>query len=280
MKFKEGQIMRQTFGTSYYVAPEVLEGRYNERCDIWSVGVVLYILLSGKPPFTGADDLEISNNVRFTEVMLHTAEWRKKSRDCIDFIRRLMLKDITKRSTAEEALEHPWLERMRKQRIQKGFSIASAGKASRKEILGALNNLRSLKASSKLQQAVLTIIATQILPKEEIDPIRRVFGMIDEDNSGIVTRGELVEMFFKYLGDSVTDIELDRMLSIVDADMSGEIGFSEFVIACIDPKRAVNPEHLRSLFALFDADKSGDLSMHEIKYAICAGRNLDDRLWL
>lgn len=99
------------------MAPEVLEGNYNQSCDLWSVGIVLYILLSGKPPFTGADDLEISNNVRFTEVMLHTAEWRKKSRDCIDFIRRLMLKDITKRSTAEEALEHQWLERMRKQRI-------------------------------------------------------------------------------------------------------------------------------------------------------------------
>lgn len=104
--------------------------------------------------------------------------------------------------------------------------------------------------------------------------------MIDEDNSGIVTRGELVEMFFKYLGDSVTDIELDRMLSIVDADMSGEIGFSEFVIACIDPRKAINNEHLQSLFSLFDADRSDDLSMHEIKYAICAGRNLDDRIWL
>lgn len=104
--------------------------------------------------------------------------------------------------------------------------------------------------------------------------------MIDEDNSGIVTRDELVQMFFKYLGDTVTDIELDRMLSIVDADMSGEIGFSEFVIACIDPKQAISPEHLKSLFALFDADRSSSLDMQEIKYAICAGRNLDDRIWL
>jgi len=87
-------------------------------------------------------------------------------------------------------------------------------------------------------------------------------------------------MFFKYLGDSVTDIELDRMLSIVDADMSGEIGFSEFVIACIDLKKTINPEHLRALFNLFDVDRSHDLTMYEIKYAICAGRNLDDRIWL
>jgi Ca2+-binding EF-hand superfamily protein len=64
--------------------------------------------------------------------------------------------------------------------------------------------------------------------------------MLDEDNSGVVTRDELVELFFKYMGNSVTDIELDRMLSIVDADMSGEIGFTEFIIACLVPKDVIN----------------------------------------
>ena len=70
--------------------------------------------------------------------MLHTAEWRKKSRECIDFIRRLLLRDHKKRTTAEKALEHPWLEKMRKQRIANGGSVASAGKARKKEIMAAL----------------------------------------------------------------------------------------------------------------------------------------------
>ena len=280
MRFEPGKKLKQPFGTSYYVAPEVLEGNYTEKCDIWSVGIILYILMSGKPPFIGADDLEISNNVRFTDVVLHSADWRKKSRDCIDFIRRLLLRDPRKRASAEEALAHPWLERMRLQRVHKGFSIASAGKASRKEILKALNSLRSLKASSKIQQAILTLIATQILPEKDINPIRRVFTMIDEDNSGIVGREELVQMFFKHLAGQVTDIELDRMLSIVDADMSGEIAFSEFMIACIEPKKALNPVNLKQLFSMFDADRSDDLSMTEIKFAVCAGRNLDDNVWL
>jgi len=118
------------------------------------------------------------------------------------------------------------------------------------------------------------------MSKEDLDPIRRVFGQLDEDNSGIVGRDELVEIFFKYMGDSVTDIELDRMLSIVDADMSGEIGFTEFVIACLDPKEVITTEHLRALFNLYDADRSKMLSMREIKGAICAGRNLDDRIWM
>jgi len=146
--------------------------------------------------------------------------------------------------------------------------------------LHCLNNLRSLKASNKIQQAILTLIATQILPDHDIMPIRRVFSSIDEDNSGIVGRDELVQMFFKYLKGQMTDIELDRMLSIVDADMSGEIAFSEFMIACLEPKKVLTGDNIKQLFALFDADGSGELSMDEVKDAVCAGRNLDERIWL
>lgn len=106
-------------------------------------------------------------------------------------------------------------------------------------------------------------------------PIRRVFSSIDEDSTGIVGRDELVQTFFKYLKGQVTDIELDRMLSIIDADMSGEIAFSEFMIGCLEPKKVLTGDNIKQLFALFDADGSGELSMDEIKDAACAGRNLD-----
>ena len=54
------ELMKTTHGTSYYIAPEVLNKAYDERCDVWSIGVMLYILLSGKPPFDGDDDQEIT----------------------------------------------------------------------------------------------------------------------------------------------------------------------------------------------------------------------------
>jgi calcium-dependent protein kinase len=129
MKYTPGRKLKQTFGTSYYIAPEVLDGNYDQQCDIWSLGVMVYIMLCGRPPFIGEDDLEIARQVRKVDVDFQSKEWKKKSRDCVDFTRRLLLRDPDKRFTAAEALNHTWLEKMRIQREQKGFSNASAGKA-------------------------------------------------------------------------------------------------------------------------------------------------------
>ena len=69
-KFDHDKSMNQTFGTAYYIAPEVLTTEYNEKCDVWSIGVIMYILLSGRPPFDGKDDREIIKKVRLGEFSL------------------------------------------------------------------------------------------------------------------------------------------------------------------------------------------------------------------
>ena len=61
--------MHGVFGTSYYVAPEVIEGTYSEKCDVWSIGVILYILLSGEPPFNGQTDEAIVERIRTISIV-------------------------------------------------------------------------------------------------------------------------------------------------------------------------------------------------------------------
>lgn len=103
--------MNQIFGTAYYIAPEVLKGDYNEKCDLWSIGVILYILLSGKPPFDGNDDKEIVNSVRIGTYSLSGPEWKNISSEAKDLIKRMLEYEVGKRISAEQALNHPWIKK-------------------------------------------------------------------------------------------------------------------------------------------------------------------------
>mmetsp|Transcript_26104 Transcript_26104/g.41133 ORF Transcript_26104/g.41133 Transcript_26104/m.41133 type:complete len:388 (-) Transcript_26104:150-1313(-) len=101
--------MSTVVGTPYYIAPEVLKGRYGKSCDLWSVGVISYILLCGYPPFNGANNNEVHAAVQRGRYRFPSAEWSGTSREAKDFIRRVLQKDPRKRMNAEHALNHPWI---------------------------------------------------------------------------------------------------------------------------------------------------------------------------
>jgi serine/threonine protein kinase len=101
--------MSNIVGTPYYIAPDVLKKRYDKSCDLWSVGVIAYILLCGYPPFNGADNKEVYKSVRTGRLRFPSSDWSSIDGRAKDFIRQLLQRDPRKRMTAEEALEHPWL---------------------------------------------------------------------------------------------------------------------------------------------------------------------------
>ena len=101
--------MKNAVGTAYYMSPEVINGSYDKSCDLWSVGIVTYILLAGYPPFNGSTDAEIYSATRRGNLIFERRVWSGLSHMSRDFIRRLLTKDVSLRSTAEEALQHPWI---------------------------------------------------------------------------------------------------------------------------------------------------------------------------
>ena len=100
--------MNTVVGTPYYIAPEVLMGRYDRRCDMWSMGVVAYILLCGYPPFNGSDSPQVHRSVLSGRLRFPAEDWGRTSKDARDFVRRLLQKDPRRRMSAKQALGLLW----------------------------------------------------------------------------------------------------------------------------------------------------------------------------
>lgn len=96
-------------GTAYYMAPEILNGSYDRACDLWSVGVIAFVMLSGRPPFNGRNDDKIFSRILTGQYSMDTIHWHGISDDAKDFVRNLLRMDPKSRLTADQALEHPWL---------------------------------------------------------------------------------------------------------------------------------------------------------------------------
>ena len=114
--------MNQKFGTPYYIAPEVLNNNYDEKCDLWSIGVILYILLCGYPPFNGSNDEQIIKKVKEGKYRTDEEEWQNISNDAIYIINKLLQYEPHNRISAAEALQHKWIREQSTVEIDKEIS--------------------------------------------------------------------------------------------------------------------------------------------------------------
>lgn len=149
--------MKDIHGTSYYIAPDVLAKKgYNERCDVWSLGVILFILLTGKPPFDGDGDEEITDQVKIGNISYADPVWDNISSDAKDLLKNKMLQyNIKLRESARQCLAHPWFKNAPTHAIDDNIM---------KE---ALSNLKSFQATEKLQQATMSMMVQNMIQKEE-----------------------------------------------------------------------------------------------------------------
>ena len=111
--------MSNPVGTAYYMSPELLRGKYDQSCDVWSLGTIVYILLAGYPPFNGEDDDDIFDAIRNGRYEFHPQQWDGKSDECKDLIKCMLRRDPRKRFTAKEALQHPWIANLGKKRRER-----------------------------------------------------------------------------------------------------------------------------------------------------------------
>ncbi|KAJ0249082.1 Calcium-dependent protein kinase 9 [Hirschfeldia incana] len=249
---EEGKVYRDIVGSAYYVAPEVLRRRYGKEVDIWSAGIILYILLSGVPPFWAETEKGIFDAILEGHIDFESQPWPSISNSAKDLVRKMLTADPKRRISAAEVLEHPWLRE---------------GEASDKPIDSAvLSRMKQFRAMNKLKQLALKVIAENI-NTEEIQGLKAMFANIDTDNSGTITYEELKEGLAK-LGSKLTEAEVKQLMDAADVDGNGSIDYIEFITATMHRHRLESDENLYKAFQHFDKDGSGYITIDELEVAL------------
>ena len=245
MMGQRNEQMTTRVGTPYYISPEVLTGNYGVQCDMWSAGVILYVLICGYPPFYGNSDSTIRAKVRRGVYNYNGAEWTNVSPQVKDLIDHLLVMQPEGRLTAGQALTHPWVV------------------ATREDVPLSLNvdTLVQFKQARKLQRSVLLCIASQCSEREIAD-LKARFEQLDTNGDGMLTFSELQQ------GLATLPIgELQEIWKCVDIDQSGFVDYSEFLAATLDRSVYLQEEKLWSAFLTFDKDGSGKISAQELRDA-------------
>lgn len=223
--------MKTKVGTPYYVAPEVLNREYTKSCDMWSIGVITYILLCGYPPFYGDSDNQIFEHVRTGRFDFPSPDWDGISAAAKNFICSLLRKDPSSRLTAAEALKHPWIL----EQLGPSVSAADRDRMRRKSAIAMdadrCVTFQKFVGMQKLKKAALGYIATHLNPSE-VGELEGMFQKIDADHDG-VKQDEKIRMAFDHF--RKTDDKCLQISDLVDVlggieqakEIVGEIGVKE-----------------------------------------------------
>ncbi|CAI9094213.1 OLC1v1029909C1 [Oldenlandia corymbosa var. corymbosa] len=251
--FKPGDVFKDLVGSAYYVAPEVLRRSYGAEADIWSAGVILYILLSGVPPFWGENEQGIFDAILRGHLDFSSDPWPSISSSAKDLVKKMLRADPKERLTAVDVLNHPWMR--------------EDGDASDKPLdIAVLTRMKQFRAMNKLKKVALKVIAEN-LSEEEIIGLKEIFKSMDTDNSNTITFEELKAGLPK-LGTKLSESEVRQLMEAADVDGNGTIDYIEFITATMHLNRMEREDHLYKAFEYFDKDKSGYITMEELEQAL------------
>ncbi|KAL4466461.1 hypothetical protein ABPG73_019079 [Tetrahymena malaccensis] len=246
--------LTQRLGTPYYIAPEVLKKEYNEKCDIWSCGVILYILLCGYPPFASKVDSEILEKVKLGTYDFNKPEWRYVSEDAKKLINNMLQYNPQQRYSARQCLQDKWFTR---------YSNEPEVKLS--DLQQCLFNMKTFRSSQKLQEAAYMFLVNYVSTKEEKDQLLKTFKQLDTDGDGMLSQEELLNGYKKIMSAVQAEEEVKKIMNQVDKNKSGKIDYSEFVMATCNRQNMLSKEKLQMAFKMFDKDNNGSLTVDEIR---------------
>mmetsp|Transcript_9341 Transcript_9341/g.27977 ORF Transcript_9341/g.27977 Transcript_9341/m.27977 type:complete len:509 (-) Transcript_9341:44-1570(-) len=246
-------------GTIYSMAPEVIRGSYDAKCDVWSIGVITYMLLAGAMPFTRFDDEDaLLRDLEKERYDMSRRAIAKRTQDARDFVTTLLKARVDKRPSMAEVLTQPWLKG-RSRDFAPHDEEHSLGAHQPSEDLA--NQLQEYAAASRLRKIGLMVIAHRS-DAESIKALRSAFRAIDTANEGFINFSELS----KVLEDAGVDgARAQEIFAAVDHDGTGRISYTEFLAAMLDGHASVQEDELLDAFDRIDCDDSGKITKANLR---------------
>ncbi|CAA7024554.1 unnamed protein product [Microthlaspi erraticum] len=226
---KDGKGVQDIVGSDFYIAPEALQGSYGKEIDIWSAGVTLYVLLSGRFPFENDDEIKSG------KIDLSGGPWVHTSPAAKDLVKPILC------CKGNEAKDTPMDN-------------------------DVLSRMRKFRAVNKFKKLALKVIAESISEKE-IKSLKSMFASMDTDKSGTITYEEL-KIGLNRLGSKLSETEVKQLMEVADVDGNGTLEYLEFISAMMHRQRMAQEEQFYKAFQYFDVDNSGYITRDELERAM------------
>ena len=251
-------------GTPYYMAPEVLKGDYNEKCDIWSIAAITYYLITGTEPFKGDTSNQIFSRILYTEPDYSPTKFWNTSENLLDFLKKCFSKDPGVRPTALEALSHPWFENL----FKKIHSPKFIGE-------NIFYNISTTKKFSQLKRLIMRYVVYN-MGHAELNMYKKAFLAFDKDNTGVITPEELKRLFAVY-HKTLSETQIKNIMSVSD-EKNDFLTYYEFIILCLQVEEFLSPIKLLDAFLFFDVDNNNEIDNDDLYMALLRwGKDVIDK---
>ena len=248
-RIKKNQKLNNTVGTPYFIAPEILKGEYDERCDIWSIGIILYYLLSGKFPFNAQHNYEIFKKIEAEEPNFWELNVSEKA---VDFMKKCLIKNPKLRPSAKDCLQHPWLEPIFARIRSNSFMSENL-----------IQNFSTYTKCPQLKKLILKYLISN-MGHIELSPYKSAFYAFDFKNEGVITiKG--IKKIFEIYNMNIPDSQINKIMTICDEPNKKFLTYTEFILCCINIGDFLTPEKLMNAFFFFDMDNNLIIDSTDIK---------------
>ena len=253
------------YSSVFYRSPEQFTGVCTDKSDVWSVGVIIYLMLSGYLPFKGKNEKQMAESIKNSPLNFSTPEWDNISEDAKDFIAHLLDKDPNKRYSAKQAFQHNWIQNGHSQYLY-NRTVSQVG----------IKNLMKFRFHLKLRHAVLEFIISHFTHTNEVYELQQAFIAMDINGDGRLSWDEInvACMLLDYSKE-----EFESIMNECDANMNGCIDYTEFLTAASNWKKIINKNKLKATFEVFDVDRDGVISLWELKEVLKNDHHVDDEIW-